>query len=114
MCAMRLIACLLLLASVRVLADDRPPLTEADFRGTLGVAPNVKLSYRSVDCAPLTFAAFSEVMHAPGVNSDVDRAVDGSAITLTVRRRGGNSCPRPIRRSPSFRGSRCVTLRASA
>jgi cytochrome oxidase Cu insertion factor (SCO1/SenC/PrrC family) len=97
--AMRSIAWLLLfsllLVGVRAIADDRPPLTEADFLGTLGVAPNVKLSYRSVDCAPLTFEAFSEAMHAPGVNSDVDRAADGSAITLTVRRRGGNTCPAP-------------------
>jgi len=93
--AMRLIACLLLFVSAGAIADDREPLTEADFRGTLGVAPNVKLAYRSVDCAPLTFEAFSEAMHVPGVNSDVDRAADGSAVTLTVRRRGGNSCPAP-------------------
>jgi hypothetical protein len=96
--AMRLIACLLLVSivvSVGALAADRPPLTEADFRGSLGIAPEVKVAYRGVDCAPLTFETFSEAMLAPGVNSDVDRAVDGSAITLTVRRRGGISCPAP-------------------
>jgi cytochrome oxidase Cu insertion factor (SCO1/SenC/PrrC family) len=43
----------------------------------------------------MSFEAFSAAMHAPDVKSDVDRAVDGSAITLTVKRRGADSCPSP-------------------
>ena len=93
--AMRMIACLLLFVSVSAFAADLPPLTEAAFRARLGVAPTVKLSYRGVDCAPLSFEAFSQAMQVQGVGSDVDRAVDGGAMTLTVRRRGGNSCPAP-------------------
>jgi peroxiredoxin len=95
--AMRLNGCwpLLLLVSGHVTAAERAPPPEAAFRGALGVGEDVKLSFRAVDCSPLTLAAFSEAMQAPGVNSEVDRAVDGSAVTLTVRRRGGNSCPSP-------------------
>jgi peroxiredoxin len=95
--AMRRSACgfLLLLASAFAFSTEREPLTESDFRGTLGVAEHVKLSYRGLDCSPMSFETFSAAMHEPGVNSDLDRAVDGNAITLTVRRRGGNSCPSP-------------------
>ena len=95
--AMRRFACgfLLWLASAGAFAADREPLTESDFRGTLGVAEHVNLSYRGLDCNPMSFEAFSAAMHEPGVNSDVDRAIDGSAVTLTVKRRGGNACPSP-------------------
>jgi hypothetical protein len=93
--AMRSLAFLLLLVSDSALAAERPPLTEADFRGTLGLAPHVKLSYRGVDCAPLSFDAFSDAMRVASVKSDVERAVDGSSVTLTIRRPGGNSCPSP-------------------
>ena len=95
--AMRLAACgfLILLGSANALAADREPLTESDFRGALGVAANVKVFYRNLDCSAMTFNTFSEAMHADGVKSEVERAADGSSVTLTVRRPGGNSCPSP-------------------
>ena len=54
--AMRRSACgfLLLLASALALSAEREPLTETDFRGTLGVAEHVKLSYRGLDCNPMS------------------------------------------------------------
>jgi hypothetical protein len=83
------------LAAVSVFAADRPPLTESDFRGTLGVPEKVRLSYRGPDCNSLSFEAFTKEMHEPGINADVDRALDGAAITLTAKRRGGKACPAP-------------------
>ena len=103
--AMRKIAGLLLLASVGALAADPAPPTESAFRGALGVKPDVKLFYRNLDCSEMTFEAFSEAMHADGVKSEVERATDGSSVTATVRRPGGNSCPSPyapITEMPSF------------
>jgi hypothetical protein len=95
--AMRPIALgfLLLLASMNALSADRAPPTEAAFRGALGVTENVKLLYRNLDCSPLSFEAFSEAMRADGVKSEVERAMDGSSVTLTVRRPGGDACPSP-------------------
>jgi len=95
--AMRIAACgfLLLLASVTAPGAERSPPTEAHFRGALGVAENVKLFYRDLDCSEMTFDAFSKAMHAEGVKSEVERAMDGSSVTLTVRRQGGSSCPSP-------------------
>ncbi len=55
----------------------------------------MRLSFRGLDCSPVTYEAFSEAMRAPEAKSDVDRAVDGTAVTLTARRRGGTSCPAP-------------------
>jgi len=85
----------MLLASVAAHGDDRASPTEAAFRGALGVAENVNLFYRNLDCSEMTFEAFTEAMHAEGVKSEVERAIDGSSVTLTVRRPGGNSCPSP-------------------
>jgi peroxiredoxin len=86
---------LMMLASADALAADRPPPSESDFRGALGVQEKVKLLYRNLDCSAMTFAAFSEAMQAEGVKSEVERAVDGSSVTLTVRRSGGSSCSSP-------------------
>jgi len=86
---------MMLLLGVTALAADRTPPTEAAFRGALGVAENVNLFYRNLDCSEMTFEAFSEAMRAAGVKSEVERAIDGSSVTLTVRRPGGNSCPSP-------------------
>ena len=94
--AMRFIACLPLLVSAAALAADSAPPTESEFRGALGVAPDAKLSFRGPDCGAVTYAEFSEAMRASGVKADVDRAVDGNAVTVTARRRGGNSCPAPF------------------
>ena len=69
--------------------------TESDFRTTLGAADSVRLSYRGPDCQPLGFDAFARAMGEAGVHSDVERAVDGASMTVTVRRRGGAICPSP-------------------
>ena len=84
-----------LMASLGAHAADRAPPTEAQFRGALGVQPDVKLLYRNLDCSSMTFDTFSEAMHADGVKSEVERAMDGSSVTLTIRRPGGTSCPSP-------------------
>jgi hypothetical protein len=72
-----------------------PALTESDFRASLGAAETVRLSYRGLDCQPLGFDEFARAMGETGVHSDIERAVDGTAITMTVRRRGGNICSSP-------------------
>jgi thiol-disulfide isomerase/thioredoxin len=92
--AMRLAAMLCVIATARVLAAT-PALTESDFRASLGAADAVRLSYRGVDCQPLGFEEFARAMGEAGVHSDIERAVDGSGITATVRRRGGNICSSP-------------------
>jgi thiol-disulfide isomerase/thioredoxin len=86
-------------------AAERDSLTEAEFRGAMNIAPDVKLLYRNLDCASVDFEAFSEAMRADGVKSGVERAMDGSSVTVTVRRPGGQSCPSPydpVTRMPSF------------
>jgi hypothetical protein len=94
--AMRVAAVFLCLSSIaNALAADRPPPTEAQFRGALGVKPDVTLIYRSLDCNTLTFDAFTDAMRADGVKSEVERAMDGKSVTLTIRRPGGTSCPSP-------------------
>ncbi|HEU5135684.1 MAG TPA: TlpA disulfide reductase family protein [Steroidobacteraceae bacterium] len=86
--------CLCVLAGAHVLAQDAPR-TEAAFRHVMGLPETARLAFRGVDCNPVTYEAFSEAMRAPEMKSEVDRAVDGTAVTLTVRRRGGHSCPAP-------------------
>ncbi len=95
--AMRLVALgfLISLVSANASATDRQPLTESDFRGALGVNENVKVFYRNLDCSSATFEAFSEAMHSDSVKSEMERAVDGSSVTVTVRRPGGSACPSP-------------------
>ena len=95
--AMRMAAfgfCWILVSATAPCAERAPP-TESDFRGALGVAENVKLLYRDLDCSNMNFQSFSVAMHADGVKSEVERAVDGSSVTLTIRRPGGHSCPSP-------------------
>ena len=72
-----------------------PALSESDFRASLGAADNVRLSYRGLDCQPLGFDEFAQAMSEAGVHSDIERAVDGTAITVTVRRPGGAVCSSP-------------------
>ena len=91
--AMRMLAVILLYSSGAIAAEGA--LTERDFRGSLGVGEAVHLSYRGLDCKPLTFDAFAKAMSAASARSDVDRAADGSAVTVTVKRKGGDSCPSP-------------------
>jgi hypothetical protein len=92
---MRLVALLGLIANGAAFAATPAPFTESDFRATLGAADTVRLSYRGLDCQPLGFDEFAQAMAEPGAHSDVERAVDGTAITVTVRRRGGNICSSP-------------------
>jgi peroxiredoxin len=102
--AMRMSLLLLLLWSTNALAQETPP-TEADLRATLEVGPQVRLTYRDLDCRALTFDAFVAAMYQPGLTTEVTRAPDGSAATLTLHRRGGSSCPSPfglITRMPVF------------
>ena len=83
------------IANAAAFAATPAPFTESDFRATLGAADTVRLSYRGVDCQPLSFDEFAQAMGETGVHSDIERAVDGTAITVTVRRRGGNICSSP-------------------
>jgi thiol-disulfide isomerase/thioredoxin len=82
------------MATAKVFAAS-PALTESDFRASLGATDAVHLSYRGLDCQPLGFDQFSRAMAEAGVHSDIERAVDGTAITVTARRRGGNVCASP-------------------
>ena len=55
----------LLLALVTISVADSPPLNENDFRGTLGLAPNVRMSYRDLACKPVDFEGFKAAMEKP-------------------------------------------------
>jgi hypothetical protein len=105
MCAMRFATVLCMLVVAHAEAAGPAPFTEADFRGTLGVTDRVRLSYRGVDCKPLSFDEFTEAMVAKGVRSDVERAFDGTEVTVTVRKAGAGVCPSPyppIAEMPAF------------
>jgi cytochrome oxidase Cu insertion factor (SCO1/SenC/PrrC family) len=92
--AMRRLSWLLLALTTIALADS-PPLNENDFRGTLGLGPGVRMSYRDLACKPVDFEGFKAAMEKPGAHADVERAVDGSAVTLSVILRGATTCPSP-------------------
>ncbi len=95
----------LLLAVAFPCRAQEGPVTEAEFRGTLGIGPNVRLSYRDLECKALTFDEFAAAMLQPGLNAEVTRAPDGSAAALSLHRRGGASCPSPfgaITEMPAF------------
>lgn len=72
-----------------------PQPTEENFRKHLGMAPSAKLEYRDLDCKKVDFAGFVAGMSKPGAHADVDRAADGSAVTMTVKLRGTAACPSP-------------------
>lgn len=84
---------LLLVATAAVGADTA--VTEDAFRKTLGIGPAVRMQYRDVDCRMLEFAAFTAAMGKTGARADVDRAADGSAVTMTVKIKGMPACPSP-------------------
>jgi thiol-disulfide isomerase/thioredoxin len=88
--------CLLLLTAVAPAADK--PVTEDAFRRTLKVGPEVKMVYRDLECRVLRFDEFVAAMREPGLGSEVTRAPDGSAVALTLHRRGGPNCPSPFGR----------------
>jgi cytochrome oxidase Cu insertion factor (SCO1/SenC/PrrC family) len=84
----------LLLLGGTALAQDPQP-TEANFRKHLGLSPSARLEYRTLDCRPVDFAGFVEGMRKPGAHADVERSVDGSAVTMTVKSKGMAACPSP-------------------
>jgi len=59
------------------------------------MALSAKLEYRDLECKPVDFAGFVAGMSKPGAHADVDRAADGSAVTMTVKLRGTPACPSP-------------------
>lgn len=71
------------------------PLTESVFRERLGFGAHAQMAYRDLDCKAVNFAGFAAGMRAQGAHADVDRSADGKQITMTVRRRGMQSCPAP-------------------
>ncbi|HEX6398356.1 MAG TPA: TlpA disulfide reductase family protein, partial [Steroidobacteraceae bacterium] len=84
---------MLMWAGTALAQDSRP--TEENFRKHLGLAPAAKLEYRSLDCKPVNFAGFVDGMRKPGAHADVERSVDGSAVTMTVKLKGLAPCPSP-------------------
>ena len=96
MAAMRIaIFCVLLaLIASPVFAQSGQP-TEANFRKSLGIGPDVRLDYRNLECRPVDFAGFVADMRKPGAHADVDRAADGRAVTMTAKLRGMAACPSP-------------------
>ena len=74
-------------------ADGVP--TEAGFRKKLGIGPSVRMEYRDVECRSVDFAGFVTGMSQPGAHADVEREVDGSAVTMTVKTRGKPACASP-------------------
>jgi cytochrome oxidase Cu insertion factor (SCO1/SenC/PrrC family) len=69
--------------------------TEANFRRSLGIGPTVRLDYRDLDCKTVDFAGFVASMSNPGAHANVDRAIDGSAVTMSAKLRGQAPCPSP-------------------
>lgn len=92
-----LLALLILFTTVAfapaVFAEAQP--TEERFRQSLQIGPQVRLDYRSRDCQVVDFATFVEGMRLAGAHAEVDRAADGSAVTMTVRLRGDQRCASP-------------------
>lgn len=85
---------LLALIAAPAFAQKRQP-TEAEFRKTLGLGPTVRMAYRDAACKPVDFAGFVVAMGKPGAGANVDRAVDGTAVTMSVKLRGMAPCPSP-------------------
>jgi len=95
MARMQKLALIALLSMAGQVFAQEPQPTEANFRKHLNLAPSAKLEYRNLDCKPVNFAGFVEGMRKPGAGADVERAVDGSAVTMTVKLRGMAPCPSP-------------------
>src|SRR4051812_6906242 len=84
---------MLLVASDAICADTT--VTEDSFRKTLGIGPTVRMDYRDTACGAVDFAGFTTAMGKTGARADVDRAADGSAVTLSVKLKGSPACPSP-------------------
>jgi cytochrome oxidase Cu insertion factor (SCO1/SenC/PrrC family) len=92
--AMRPILLLLALTAHTAFAQTPQP-TEAEFRKRLAIGPAVRMEYRDSACKPVDFGGFVAAMGKPGAGANVDRAVDGTAVTMSVKLRGMASCPSP-------------------
>ncbi len=91
-----LFAILLLFTAPILFAQAAPPQpTEANFRKKLGIGPEVRLDYRNLECKPVDFAGFVADMRKPGAHADVDRDVDGKAVTMSAKLKGMAACPSP-------------------
>ena len=97
MAAMKSLFAILLLFTAPILfAQAAPPQpTEANFRKKLGIGPDVRLDYRNLECKPVDFAGFVADMRKPGAHADVDRDVDGKAVTMSAKLKGMAACPSP-------------------
>jgi cytochrome oxidase Cu insertion factor (SCO1/SenC/PrrC family) len=93
--AMRLIRLLLLALIAAPAFAQNPQPTEAEFRKKLGIGPTVRMEYRDSACKPVDFGGFVVAMGKPGAGANVDRAVDGAAVTMSVKLRGMAPCPSP-------------------
>jgi len=94
----RLVLCMVALSSnafAQVGQTQGAQPTEANFRKSLGIGPTVRLGYRSLECKAVDFTGFVTDMRRPGAHADVDRAVDGSAVTMTAKLRGMAPCASP-------------------
>lgn len=69
--------------------------TEQGFRENLAIGPKVRMDYRDVECRPVNFDGFVTGMKANGAHAEIDRAQDGSSVTMTVRIRGRERCASP-------------------
>jgi cytochrome oxidase Cu insertion factor (SCO1/SenC/PrrC family) len=85
---------LLTLMAASALAQQGVP-TEQGFRKHLGIGPQVQMQYRDAACSKVDFAGFVAGMSKPGAHADVDRAADGSSVTLSVKVRGTPRCESP-------------------
>jgi peroxiredoxin len=72
-----------------------PQITEEEFRKNLNFGPAVQVKYRDLECRPVAFGGFANAMHAQGAHADVDRASDGTSVTMSARLRGAPACPSP-------------------
>src|SRR5262245_20289303 len=74
---------------------EAPQPTEANFRKSLRIGPQVHMAYRDSACKSISFDEFVTAMRRPGAHADVDRAIDGAAVTMTAKLRGMEACPSP-------------------
>jgi hypothetical protein len=105
MASMRTLTLALLLTMATLAVADSRPLSEDDFRGTLGLGADVHMAYRDLACHAVDFEGFKKAMEQPGAHADVERTVDGKAVTLTAKLRGAAACPSsypPITAMPPF------------
>jgi peroxiredoxin len=89
-----LLVMLLALGASPSFAQSAQP-TEANFRKSLGIGAGVRMDYRNLDCQSVDFAGFVADMRKPGAHADVDRAADGSAVTMSAKLKGMAPCPSP-------------------